>query len=140
QTLWHNTQIRLSFETHNTTVYFYDSDKTKPNVAYEHTIYKSGYRYYGRPIGSSTDNDTEAYVLRSQLYFRGGDHLNLSYGRFHLNQDGRSGSEFRGSNFGREATTTDRIQATYTRPINSALLLEIGAFHYTSTIQYAGDE
>jgi hypothetical protein len=141
QTLWRDTQIRLSLETHNTTVYFYESDKTAPNVAYEHSIYQSGYRYHGRPIGASTDNDTEAYVLRSQFHFSDGDSLNLSYGRFHLNADGSTtGYRSGGSAFGSGETTTNRIQVAYTRPINSTLLLEVGAFHYSSAIQYSGEK
>lgn len=134
-----NTQTRLSFETLNTTVYFYKSDKM-PNVAYEHgAIYASGYRHYGRPIGSSTDNDTEAYIMRAQMYFRGGDHLNLSLGKFRFNKDGRNARAPGGSIMGPD-TITERVQATYFRPLNEALMLEVGLFHYTSPIFYAGEK
>lgn len=135
-----DTQMRFSLEALNTTVYFYESDKKAPNVAYEHTaIYASGYRHYGRPIGSSTDNDTEAFILRSQIYFRDGDHLNLSAGKFRFNKDGRNVPAPGGSILGPGATT-ERLQATYFRPLNKVLMLEAGLFHYTSPIVYAGEK
>lgn len=139
QGLWHRTHARFSFEAQNTAVYFYESAKTAPNVAYEHSIYRSGYRYYGRPIGSSVDNDAEAFMVRGQFHFQAGDYLNLSYGKFRLNHDGTNVSPPGGNIFG-EQTTTERIQLTYSRPITSVVLLELGAFHYTSPIHYAGEE
>ncbi|WP_372760179.1 capsule assembly Wzi family protein [Pseudoalteromonas sp.] len=33
------------------------------NCYYEHSDYKSGYRYHGRPIGSTFDNDAQSLVL-----------------------------------------------------------------------------
>ncbi|EWS99258.1 hypothetical protein BG00_00530 [Pseudoalteromonas sp. SCSIO_11900] len=33
------------------------------NCFYEHSIYNSGYRYHGRPIGSTYDNDAQSLVL-----------------------------------------------------------------------------
>lgn len=135
-----NTQMRVSFEALNTTVYFYESDKKRGNVAYEHNaIYASGYRHYGRPIGSSTDNDTEAYILRTQIYFRGGDHLNLSVGKYRFNLDGRNAAAPGGSILG-EGATTERLQTTYFKPLNKVLMLEAGIFHYTSPIYYAGEK
>jgi hypothetical protein len=140
QTAAWETQLRFSFETLNTTVYFYESDKKASNVAYEHqAIYASGYRYYGRPIGSSTDNDTEAYILRTQIYFRDGDHLNVSLGKFRFNKDGRNAPFPGGSIMGPE-TDTERFQASYYKPLNNVLMLEAGLFHYTSPIYYAGEK
>lgn len=136
QTLWKETQIRFSLETQNTTVYFYDSDKIMPDTAYEHAIYRSGYRYHDRPIGSSTDNDTEAYIMRSQIYFPDGDHLSLSLGKFRFNRDDGNSSSPGGSLFGPK-TVTERIQVNYFRPLNAALMLEAGIFHYTTPIFFS---
>ena len=36
---------------------------TTENCYYEHTDYQSGYRYHGRPIGSTYDNDAQSLVL-----------------------------------------------------------------------------
>lgn len=39
----------------------------RPNTAYGHSTYKSGYRYHGRPIGSSLDNDSRSATLGATL-------------------------------------------------------------------------
>ncbi len=41
-----------------TTCQFYESS-SRPNCAYNNTIYETGYRYRGRSIGHSADNDAE---------------------------------------------------------------------------------
>jgi len=33
------------------------------NVTYNHHLYQTGYRYYGRSLGSTYDNDTESFVI-----------------------------------------------------------------------------
>ena len=73
------------------------------------------------------------------MYFRDGDHLNVSLGKFHFNRDGRNASPPGVSIMGR-GTTTERIQATYFKPLNNTLKLEVGLFHYTSPIYYAGEK
>jgi hypothetical protein len=54
--------------------YFYRSIKgnnkasdAKPGCAYEHPIYKSGYRYKQRPIGHSFDGDSSVFTLGTTL-------------------------------------------------------------------------
>jgi hypothetical protein len=135
QTLWRQTHLRFSLETQNTTVYFYESEKRAANLAYEHTIYNNGYRYKQRPIGASSDNDSETYTLRSQMYFRNGSRFNISLSRLHLNRDGSDATAPGGSIF--RTSDTDRIQASYATPIGSHLLLELGLFHYSDTIYFA---
>lgn len=135
QTLWRQTHMRFSLETQNTTVYFYESEKKAANLAYEHAIYNSGYRYQQRPIGASSDNDSETYTLRSQMYFHDGSRLNVSIGRLHLNQDGSDVTWPGGSVFLNR--DTNRIEASYAVPIGSHLELGLGLFHYTEGISYA---
>jgi len=45
---------------------FYESSKLY-NCAYLHTIYQTGYRYRGRPIGHGADNDAEIYATGVSL-------------------------------------------------------------------------
>jgi len=37
------------------------------NVTYNHSIYQTGYRYQGRSIGSTYDNDTESFVIGATI-------------------------------------------------------------------------
>jgi hypothetical protein len=135
------THARLSLEAHNTRVYFYDSEKAKEfgNVAYEHGIYHNGYRFHDRPIGASTDNDTESLTLRSQLYFRNGKSLNVSLGHHRINIDGTNAAEPGGSSFGDNEQNTYLAQVSYTAPLNDVLLLEISAFNFSNGIRYQVD-
>lgn len=135
-----DTHTRLSLEAQNTTVYFYDTEKRRGNVAYEHSIYQSGYRYYNRPLGSSTDNDTESVTLRGQWYFRSGHNLNLSFGRHRLNIDNSNKSGAGGSIFGYEEQNTYKTQVNYTAPLSKVFLMQLGVFHYSDSITHAGIE
>lgn len=51
---------RAHFEYANTTVSFFRSEDI-PNAAYEHGIYRNGYRHRARPIGHGADNDSEIF-------------------------------------------------------------------------------
>lgn len=45
----------------------FGSSDVDPNCAYNHSIYQTGYRYYGRAIGHPGDGDTLSYSLGSTL-------------------------------------------------------------------------
>ncbi|NHA15461.1 capsule assembly Wzi family protein [Thioalkalivibrio sp. XN279] len=55
---WLSGRWRAHFEYSNTLASFYKSNP-RYDTAYEHSIYTSGYRYYGRTIGASLDGDSE---------------------------------------------------------------------------------
>ena len=139
-TLFADIQTRINLEAQNSTVYFYDSEKRRGNVAYEHSIYQSGYRYYGKPLGASSDNDTESLTLRGQWYFRNGNNLNLSIGHHRINYDNSTRGTPGGSVFGDDAQTTNKMQINFTAPLSDVFLLELSAFHYSDGITYDGVE
>ncbi|MCL2919617.1 capsule assembly Wzi family protein [Shewanella litorisediminis] len=58
------------------------------NCLYEHGFYRSGYRYYGRSLGSTYDNDTEALVLGAVTHLSGGDKFISKARWLRLNVDG----------------------------------------------------
>jgi hypothetical protein len=58
------------------------------NVAYEHVIYKSGYRRYGRAIGASTDNDTVMLGLSGYHLPRRDHVIGWTVAWLDLNRDG----------------------------------------------------
>lgn len=131
---------RISLEAQNTTVYFYESEKRRGNVAYEHPLYPNGYRHHGRPIGASTDNDSESLTFRSQWYFRSGHNINLSVGRHRLNYDESSTGIPGGSIFGSGSRDTVKTQVNYTAPLSDAVLLQLSVFNYSDSIFYDGVE
>ena len=63
------------------------SDK-KPNCGYEHSIYQTGYRYYGRAIGHSGDGDTLSYSIGSTLVQSAGPVWNVLLRYMEINRVG----------------------------------------------------
>lgn len=144
---WLDTQLRVSFEAQNSTVYFYDRAEAQGgsikrpayNVAYEHTIYASGYRYLGRPLGASSDNDSEILTARLQAYLRNGHHAVLSVAHNRINTDGTN-RQIGGNVFGDQAITNDSVTFEYNAPITDTYLIQIGLFHHSQPLFLAGEE
>jgi hypothetical protein len=59
-----------------------------PNGTYEHAIYTSGYRYKGRSLGASSDNDSQVYSLGGLHVWEEGDVIAWRIAQVYLNQDG----------------------------------------------------
>lgn len=57
------------------------------NITYNHAIYQTGYRYQGRSIGSSYDNDTTSFVLGTILSFSNEKRLFVQLSNNDLNID-----------------------------------------------------
>ncbi len=69
----------------------YDDTSTKSsqvryNVLYNHSIHQTGYRYQGRAIGATWDNDSQVTSLGAVGYLANGDRLELraSYGELNV--------------------------------------------------------
>ena len=60
----------------------------KPDCAYEHPIFETGYRYRNRAIGAPGDGDTLSYSLGSTLVQSGGQTWNISLRYMKLNRIG----------------------------------------------------
>ena len=60
----------------------------KPNCAYGHSIYRTGYRYQGRSIGHSGDGDTLSYSFGSTLVQSAGHLWNVSLRYMEINRKG----------------------------------------------------
>lgn len=59
----------------------------RPNVAYEHATYQSGYRYFSRPLGSTFDNDTRAVTLLADHFLNDGSQISWRLSKLALNRD-----------------------------------------------------
>ncbi len=60
----------------------------KPNCAYEHFIYQTGYRYKGRSIGHGADGDTLSYSIGSTLVQTADHSWNVSLRYMEINRQG----------------------------------------------------
>ena len=61
---------------------------TTPNFAYNHAIFKTGYRYRGRSIGLSSDGDSLSYSLGSTLVQSAGQTWNIALRYIEINREG----------------------------------------------------
>ncbi|WP_166264398.1 capsule assembly Wzi family protein [Marinobacter caseinilyticus] len=59
-----------------------------PNITYDHSIYRSGYRHYGRNMAASIDGDAEAFTVGAYNFFGDGRNLGASLSYANLNIDG----------------------------------------------------
>ncbi len=92
----------------DTTCQFYESSKLF-NCAYNSSIYPSGYRYRGQPIGHSSDNDTRQFALGASLFKTSGQRYSASVRYSELNRGGR-----RDDNNALSPLPSDLINAEFT--------------------------
>jgi len=59
-----------------------------PNCAYNHSIFRTGYRYNGRAIGHPMDSDGLSFTLGSTLVHTAGHSWNLSLRHIVINRSG----------------------------------------------------
>jgi len=93
QLLYDDNPIFINFEILDSSV---DGDGNDPNipfdgynVLYEHSIYNTGYRYLGRSIGSTIDNDSKSNSVNISYITKSLGKFNVSFSSLSLNVDGR---------------------------------------------------
>ncbi|MEL7298113.1 MAG: capsule assembly Wzi family protein, partial [Pseudomonadota bacterium] len=79
--------IRGFAEFAGTTCQFYESS-TRPNCGYNNRVYPTGYRYRGRSIGHSADNDAEVVSIGAIAVTQTGDTFLAVIRSADLNQEG----------------------------------------------------
>lgn len=110
---------RIFLEFSDTTMRFLDNGI--PNSAYEHSLYQSGYRYHGLPIGASSDNDSRMLTLGGFLSFPKGRSLNWRATKATLNWDGIA----RGNQIGPQRIETYLAHLEYQFPISERARLAL---------------
>ncbi|MAR89399.1 MAG: hypothetical protein CML06_00750 [Pseudomonadales bacterium] len=118
---------------------FKGSASDRPNYAYEHSIYRSGYRYRNRAIGAATDNDSRMVTLAHDL-FVGDDHqFSWSVSRVELNRDGTDANAPGGNTLSRNRRTDLWLaDARYSILINP-WQLTLGLDYQSEDLTYADD-
>lgn len=62
--------------------------ENNPNVAYEHSTWRSGYRYKSRNLASTWESDARVVTLGAAHYFANGNDLSATYSYARLNYTG----------------------------------------------------
>jgi hypothetical protein len=66
----------------------FGSSTNRPNCAYDHELYRTGYRYKNRSIGHPADGDTKSYSIGSTLVQSAGHSWNISLRYMEINRQG----------------------------------------------------
>ena len=66
----------------------FGASENKPNCAYEHAIYQTGYRYKGRSLAYGADGDTLSYSIGSTLVQSAGHTWNATLRYMEINREG----------------------------------------------------
>lgn len=106
------------------------------NYAYEHGIYRSGYRYRGRPIGASVDNDTRVISLNGMHQLAAGHRINWKLAQVELNRDGSNAALPGGNVYGEDAVDFTRAELGYKYRLNAKTLLGAKAIYQSEDIRW----
>lgn len=128
---------RLWLEGSNTLMRF-DRDGM-PNGTYEHAIYTSGYRYHGRSIGASSDNDSQVYSLGGLHSWENGDFMTWRLGKAYLNRDGSNVPLPGGNPLSAKALRLMILDASYQHPLSESNQLIVGGQYLEQPINTRTD-
>lgn len=118
---------------------FKGEDNDRPNYAYEHGIYQSGYRYRNRAIGASTDNDTRMLTFAHDLFVGDEQQIGWSVSRVELNRDGTDPTNRGGNTLSRDVRTDLWLaDARYSILLNP-WQLTLGLEYQSEDLTYAED-
>ncbi|MEE2729666.1 MAG: capsule assembly Wzi family protein [Pseudomonadota bacterium] len=111
----------------------------KKNYAYEHGIYRSGYRYRNRTIGSSVDNDSRILTLAHDMFILDDMQFGWSASYIKLNMDGSDASPPGGHTLSRDNTTKLWDIGAHYRLLLNPWQLTVGLNYQSEELTYAGD-
>lgn len=100
------------------------------NYAYEHGIYRDGYRYEGRPLGAAFDNDSDSLTLSGEHFRDNGQQLSWSISHLNLNIDNSNRAGAGGNVFGADETQLIHARASYGIPFAKSWKMTVGGEIY----------
>ena len=133
-----HTHHRIYFEFSDTTSEGYKGEgNDRPNYAYEHSIYRDGYRYRNRAIGSASDNDSRMLTLAHDLYMGDNTHISWSISRAELNRDGSDRTPPGGNTISRDAANNLWLADVRYSTLFNPWQLTIGIDYLSEDLVYA---
>lgn len=106
----------------------------KPDCAYEHGLYRTGYRFKGRSIGHFADSDSLSVAVRSTLMGDDGDRLSVLLRSVRLNRHGVDNGRH---TLAAAAQDVAELTVTYDRPTSlGRIRAAIGYRHADATFGY----
>ncbi|QYJ83780.1 capsule assembly Wzi family protein [Shewanella aegiceratis] len=117
-------------------------DPNAYNCLYEHGFYQSGYRYYGRSLGSTYDNDSETLVLGGITQLGDGHSVTNKLRWLRLNTDGIDTGNSAGGNpvSPGEYERVYQFDTSYHRPWFEGTLKLGGTLSYRQFVHSGGHD
>ncbi|EDQ01526.1 capsule assembly Wzi family protein [Shewanella benthica] len=112
------------------------------NCMYEHGFYQDGYRYYGKTLGSTYDNDSRTLVIGGITQLGGGQSITNKLRLLKLNFDGTDTSNPEGGNSVSPGEYERMVQfdTSYHRPFYEGTLKVGGTLGYSEYMTSGGDD
>jgi hypothetical protein len=114
----------------------------RPLVAYEHSVYETGFRYKGRNMGSTWERDAEVLVLGLRQFFANNHELGLMIGHASLNKADAvrpdSLSPLPPAALAQGDDSTGLISVRYRLPLGSSRIT-LAAQHATAPVQMVAE-
>ena len=134
-----NTRVFLEYSDTKVACY---ADPKYYNCMYEHHFYKSGYRYYGRSLGSTYDNDSETLVIGGITQLGGSQSITNKLRWLRLNTDGIDTGNIAGGNpvSPGEYERVYQFDTSYHRPFYQGTLKIGGTVSYSEYVTSGGDD
>lgn len=112
------------------------------NCMYEHGFYQSGYRYYGKSLGSTYDNDSATLVIGGITQLGGGQNITNKLRWLRLNTDGTDTGNPEGGNpvSPGEYERVYQLDTSYHRPFYEGILKVGGTLGYSQYITNGGND
>lgn len=105
------------------------------DYVYEHYLYTQGYRYLGRPLGASFDNDSRVMALQGNHFWGEGRQIAWVLGMLNLNMDGHNVPLPGGNVFGPNHTKTSYASLSYGFPLSQRLRMTLGGEYYRHALR-----
>jgi len=121
--------VKTFFEFTDTNAYCLGIDG---DCTYEHSVYKGGYRYQGRSIGSTYDNDNKTYVLGFIGFSDNGHKWKSNLRYLDLNVDNRNAPSPGGNTVTAIAEQATQIDFTYIWPLFGGEIEAGSAYTYST--------
>ncbi len=115
----------------------------RPNITYDHFIYNSGYRHYGRSMAASIDGDAEALTLGTYNFFDDGRNLGVSLTYADLNIDNSTRTVVTDSDIFYTVPASNQTAAIATASYGQQLLsgwLDINAQFTDKKLEFLGGQ
>ncbi|BAJ01488.1 capsule assembly Wzi family protein [Shewanella violacea] len=112
------------------------------NCLYEHGFYKDGYRYYGKSLGSTYDNDSETLVIGGITQLGSGQSITNKLRWLRLNTDGNDTPNPEGGNpvSPGEYERMYQFDTSYHRPFYEGTLKVGGTLGYSEYVTSGGND